>query len=416
MAHNFLRGPNWVSDPTGATPLAGHRFISHSGDPLNTPSDPNTPFDTPDDINDSNTWIIGAGFYPTTNIAGSPNVYGDWGTMPVLDGGSTETVSVYRIDNLEFANFANFTIINSTGNNVIRDCAIFTYTNGTGFVQGLRLINIPTMSSTRVMERCSFFNCHWAVFSHTTVHPVRESYIHEDCSIGITTAKATDGSIIDCIINCPVTVDGTPYADIDAARTGEANPNLFPGCTKVDVQFTSDPYKRQFTIAPTSPAYRAASGNLNIGDLPIGISQNKDTDEFGVSPDSNTDTEFSGDILIVTDPASSGTRITAEIPLGQAVRSPIVYLSAVLDYLNSMPDYDNTLTNANILTCRVDWAGRDHVYHNSFETFRWDYGMFYDPVNDKYPGEAGYSVAYESHLEVAYMKMEFTIRKDYNAA
>lgn len=414
MAHNFLRGINWVSDPTGATPLNNHRFISHSGDPGNDPTDPDTPFDTPDDINDSNTWIVGAGFYPTTNVAGAPNVYGDYGVRPVLDGASTESITIYRPDHLELSNFDTLTVTNML-DCFVHDCQNFTHIQDQSSEDNV-FMNIPNMNTTREVNRNAYFNCHWASFAHTVNRRLSDSYFHSDCSIVITTAKALDGSIQNCIINCPVTVDATPYADIEAARTGEGDPNLFPGCTIDDVEFTGDPYKKQFTIAPTSPAYKTAVGNLNKGGFPIGVSQDKDTDEFGVSPDSNTNTEFSGDTLIVTAPALSGNRVTAEIDLGQAVRSPILYLSAFLDYLNAIPDYDNTLTNSNLLTCRVDWAGRNQVYQSSFKTFRWDYNMFYDSVNDKYPGEAGYSQAYESILEVRYIKLEFTIRDDYNEA
>jgi len=444
MAHNFIKGIDWVGDATGQTALANTWFVSKSGN--DTPvdgQDPNTPYLTVAvavaAASAGDTVVVGSGIYVFTllDIDGR-HVTGD--QIVIFDSGGPTS------------NFAIDVTASAQANSSLTDIIFIRYQNviSTDDVAGVSIFGCtfiggfvnPKRNITSEVHGNKFVNCSVEyqkgstgiaraikdnVYinssvdytddggSWTALQLIENEYLDANSDL---TFESTAISLVDqmefSIIRGGVTVDVTVYADLAAAIIGEGA-GAFDDCLNVDPLFLGTPSNQEFIIPANSPAIGAGKNNTNIGDLKIGNVQNATSTEFGVSPQSNVDTAFvSGELEVSS--GTSGRRESASIDLGQIFTSPTIRLNANLEFfVDHTPDSDNTQANPNHLIFEADWAGNDGVFNGVFEKFRWNRPMQQD-VNSKFSGEDGFVLSGLVDIPIRFIKVAVVPRTNYTPA
>lgn len=149
-----------------------------------------------------------------------------------------------------------------------------------------------------------------------------------------------------CNIQCPITIDGTPYADLAAAKA--AYPTAFPNCINEDPLWVGDPTELEFGIEPTSPLIGAGVNGTTIGDLKIGELVDLS------SPAENNDITVGSDIVI-TNPATTGNIKPTVKTLSQIRKSPIVKFNGLPDNTDDVPDNESTAIIPKRKTVNILW-------------------------------------------------------------
>lgn len=436
MAHNFFNGIDWIGDPTGNTALASWAFQSLSGNDLNAGTDPNLP-----KLTIASAIVAGTNINVGTEeeIATADinfNIYRNLicdqkygriykGASKVYDFGNTPAG---EMRNMIITDFDNVKLASNGGGNrytsymIVKDCnkvVAAGHCRGWDYCYFIDIPDIETsIMDTGEKNRSAFFNCNCNMLQNVAFVDSIFNYFHTDTDISgytLNQAQGNEATIRYSIIRGRVEVDSVWYNSIQDARDTLGDQTLFPTCTMDDPLFLGDPSNLEFNVPLNSPAIME-SGEVIGGLYPTVTAglQNETSTEWGVSPNANVNTQFnSGNLELVT-PGGSGYLESIEIDLGQEYIAPEAIFNGIWGSSLNTPDFNNALTNSNVLTVEIDWAADDQVYHGSFESFRYGYPMMHDSTNDKYTGESGYSVFYEIPLTVRYVKVRTTIRDDYN--
>lgn len=372
LNHNFQKGVDWVADPTGATALVNHVFVSQSP----AASDLNTgtlaaPYRT---INaartaqgSARTYIVGTGEYIPENLVGG--TYRADGVVVLNDAANTKRLSS-GIDPLfdGFVIKGYLNVLQGSGNRGVNlsNCLVLN-TNlnygGTGVnitFQNTIFINcvLTQSSNSCVIRRSMLFNC--IVNSNSTSGSEFTScHIDDTCIISFNNSGA---KVFNYNNNNGLLNGNPPTSNI-------GNINLPP-------LFLGNPFRFEFVINRASPLIGAGELGSVIGNAKFGNIQNSTSLEFGTSPADNTNMVFNGFNLEKINPALQGVRTTTTIDLGKLYNSPRIVLNALSDYINNVPN-SQQIANPNQLNVQISYAGNNQVF-TAYKSFKLNERIYLD--------------------------------------
>ena len=436
MAHEFIKGIDWIADPTGATALANHYFVSQSGnDATINGKNPETPFKTIDSAAaaaaSGNTIIIGTGIYtPSVNLTGFANARNYKGDGNVwIAGTGVETTFNYSNANV-FATIENINTIGMyafvylTGTSASND--IITITGCTIIGGRIRCKNTNGKQSIIINNR--FINmllveCYLAGTGEINSSIANNIFYNVDAINLISSASPTIKTLfynntINSTSPVNITLNGftLSYNNIQSIITKDAVVTAietFNNSFSSDPLWKGDPSKLEFLVDSSSPLLRTGIGNSNIGAVKEGNLQNSLSIQWGTTPAVNVNTEFISTEFRPTVPNVSGTRTSSEIDLGIQYSGITIKQNAIIDFVNYVMDTENAMVNPNHLTFEADWAGEDGIYHGSFEKFRFGIPMMIDG-GGLYTGDIGFVSSSTTAIITRYLKIKITVRNDYN--
>lgn len=439
MAHEFLKGINWIADPTGATPLGATRFVSKSGNDVDagTPDLPKLTIAAAISTIGAGHWtiIVGTGEYAENNIAlNSKSITLEGDGNCILKGDGTNA-GVKFGSGTGYHELVNFTLTNYlvplslTSGIKMRDGSVYNCIINGGSISNLTAlfansfiyenkfincsISIPDSGDVTkkiVFKKNLWINCSFSSFEKEQLN--MNSDLFYNCQI--TSSEVTIGTYFNtCLFfGTDFTINAVLYADMETAKAALA---WAGSAIESDPLFLGNPTSRfEFLVERTSPVINRGVNGDNIGGLRTGNVQNEASTEFGVSPQLNTNTSWVSSELQVTS-GTVGRRESTSIDLGQVFNSPIVTINALLDFLNHTPDAENTMVNPNHLIFEADWAGNDGVFNGVWEKFRFEIPMQID-TNGLYSGEIGFVGAGLVDIQMRFIKVAIVPRNDYNVA
>lgn len=422
--------------------LTGSYYTSKSGNNGNAGTDPNLPKLTIASMLASGSGIVGTGVYEENNLAiqsrsiqadGLVVIKNPGGSDPALGTVSASTIEV--VDGFIFTGFSSVFDWSAGSNkhrgNTIKNCIInggvfiFSYTTSELSFEGLfsnnKIVNCSaTFTGLGSSENTipGQYGIDGSIFVSSTIafttlsHVIYNLQIGPNCTLSLPSDTAAE-KISHSNIQCPITINGTTYANLAAAKA--AFPSTFPNCTNLDPLFIGDPLKLEFVVQPNSPLVASGQLGFNIGNVRTGSLQNSTSLQWGLSPETNTNTQFNSNGALEVSPSfTTGNRKSKEIDLGQVVRSPTIRYNGLFDGLNNVPDSNNALVNPNHLTINISYAGLDKVY-TAEKPFRYNEKIQLDTTG-KSNGEAGFDWSNLVDTEFRYIKINPDVRNNYTVA
>lgn len=403
LLHNFKKGIDWVLDPTGATALANHIFISKSGsDATGDGSNPATPYLTPDaaDVNGlSKKYIVGTGEYNPVGLIASIVIEGD-GLVVFKDNGTNRlfasnsaTATDIVIDGYLNLMPAGSPRGNSLVNCVVMNTSITTTLLGNSSPNNCtncKFINTTisyTDSKESIYDRCLLINS-TVSFSGVKDFTVKNSHIDPSSEVTFTNTGVKTFSYN----NNQGTLNGVPDVSV-------GNINLPP-------LFNGTPSKLEFSVQKTSPLLGGGESGAIIGGVYYGFLQNEDSLQFGDSLDPLGNTFFNSGELQKVIPANVGVRESLQIDLGKIYSSPIITLAGITDFLNNVP-YFESITNPSHLNIDVRYAGQNLVF-TSYKPFKLGERMYLDDSGNS-TGESMFSWDELNDQAMRYIQIRVTL-------
>lgn len=399
--------------------LTGNIYVSKSGSDANPGTDPNNPKLTIASAvlaaTTGQTIIVGSGLYQEDNITVgiSKEIIADG--IVVMSGLAGQTCFIAS-DRARFVGliFSGYTTnINTPNANSIRQCVIEDCVFNGGNVI-LRANGAGTLANA---IRCKFINCQTVQGADRGTDFFEQKRMIGCICIGC--------NILDFVTLESCYVDATSTISLDATVTSQIiNSNIrtssISNATLVNVidvnpLFLGDPVDLEFTVSATSPMIAAGINAVNIGDVKIGSLQNEGSVEWGINPESAGNTAFglNGELTLTS--GSSSNRDSDQIDLGTVRNSPFIRLNGLVDYLNNVPDTNNTLVNPNHLVFAAQWAGEDGIFNGTWRLFRWNENLQLD-INGASNGETNFDWGNLVDIQLRYIKIRTTVRNDYNVA
>jgi hypothetical protein len=432
MANNYRRG----FDCPAGTPTANTYFVSKSGDDLNAGNDPDNPKLTLSSAIGIGvagiTVVVGTGSYSETLPGvGDKTFVGD--PLAVIDGqNKTFTIGAART---AFENFQlieteyNIGTIPSPVNTVSLNCTFFSVDvniGNTSSINGQYSVYVNTVFDPNIngattgnnrFEYCIFDNCSFpdGVYEYSNCVFINGTPFNIDN--GVSPASA-DYNFLET--GTPIRVNGVMYADLAAQQA--ALPSINPNSIQADDPGFNDAAKYDYTITRNSVLFGNGTGFTNIGGAILGTSYTQGNTVMDTAVDANPNLAFNSNGELELQPgAGTEEQIIVEVPnLQQAPIGRITPLGYP-DYVNNMPDSDNTQTNPNRLLYELDEATGLDSEGNPIYADNWKLYPFYkQPVQN----DSGISSGDDAFLPCdarnlltpVYFRLRLAIRSDYNPA
>ena len=414
MQHNFKEGIDWIADPTGATPLANHIFVSKSGNDTTGDGSPGNPYLTVEKAytipasNNQFNIIVGTGEYVVSNLTGVfSTIVGD-GVVIFSDPNNNLTLTTSRL-------YAN--------NIVFKDYMILAQTSG-GVCNSCIFINsdFGNLSSTvqSVFNNCTFINSSLITNQNNTS-------TFNYCKLINSTISNTNssGSVAGVFF-----LDG--YADensiINSSRLparGEIDRSniqgIIQGYFTIENFFSENPKFQNlpgfdFTLQPDSPHIGAAIDGSTIGNGYVGSSFFEGIYELDEAINNNENVRYNslGEIEVIGDNESE--TITLEPVEFEFLRYiGKVRISGFPDLVINTPTSDNSKINPNFLSFEMRYAQNDGVW-TGWKKYRFNEIPSLN-ADGKSNAENGYNWADNRKIIARKYQIRLTILKtSYNAA
>jgi hypothetical protein len=388
MAHNFKKGIDWATDPTGATPLPGYIFVSKSGDDAN-PGTPDLPKKT---INGAlaeaasfNYVIIGTGVYKdeeTGSATSGCKLIGD-GVVLVKGSPGKKFASLrIHVESLIFEGYdyvySHDTAAHVPTNSYIENCVLLgskilanNGTIGAHYVKGCILVGTEMIyqSGASVINGIIDSVCYKCdITINSNIH--NSSIV--GCNINITTRAYENikWHSYNNYFDTPITIDEITYSDLSDQI--QALPAINTFSTGADPKF-SDPEKYSFVVNTNSPLFGAGYDGTNIGRVKIGRVFTQTTDEIYNSEDNNF-FEFDGlSQFKVSEGQTEGYLVTTPIDFGKLTYVGAIPLVGVPDFVSSVPTIAPNMMNPNALVFYMRWAGlNEDITTKNYYKFRFN--------------------------------------------
>lgn len=406
LVHNFERGLDLVLDPTGATPLANHIFVSKSGDDgigTGTPLNPYLTLAAARAANGVKTYVVGTGEYLDAGMAlTSCTVLGDG--LVVFKGNGANFFTTSSGQNMTLDNL------------ILRDyLAVQTVTGNGGKSTNCTYVNTLIKANANSTADNTYINCTFTL------------------TIGISFNRcifANSSSVLTGVNNITITncdFDASSVIDMSgntgASRVFRYNNNrgtLIGSPTLSVSNFSADPLyvgiiaDNEVLVDTLSPNLSSGEGGQNVGNARFGETLNEASTSFGVSPAANTNTTFIGGDLVLTNPILDGSRTSAIIDLGKLYTSPRIKLAGFTDFLNNVASTSNLLSNPNHLTVNIRYAGSNQVY-TAYKPFKIDntgVRILLD-AGGKSTGEDGFKWATATTQKLRYIQIQVVVTNNY---
>ncbi len=374
--HNFSIGIDWIGDPTGATALIKHRFISKGGSDV-TPDglDPETPYITIAAALNAgaafDTYVIGSGVYNEVLLNTDDSILKGDGLVYII-GDSVNKFANGTSDDSEFhnlyiKNYPDF--FDTTGRRAeFYDCLLenttiiqtgssdIIYFYDSKFIN-CNIIDVGIMYSYRGV----YLNTPWTI-THSSVGKVTTLESNYFDATSLITYNDTGGTFNYEYNNNRAGVTAPPTTDV--------------GNINADPLFKGDPLLKEFVIETNSPNIGAGNSGVTIGKLQTGSLQNTDSPNFGAGLGVIGNTQFTAGELEKVNAGLIGERESTTIDLGKIYSSPTPDILGDVDYLNNVP-YKNAITNPSHLNIEVRYS-TDNITFTAYKPFKVNSPLYLD--------------------------------------
>lgn len=406
---HFITGIDFVTDSTGQTPLANYYFISKSGSDGSGDGLPTNPYLTIQGAmtagGTSKNYVVGSGEYAAEDLSGADkkSIYGDG--IVYLRGNSTNALAtgILYFNNLIIEDYA-FLRNSTQGGHRFLNCFIknCTTVQTGGTVDRLQIQNSLVINCS---IEASWTGAGGPQLINETAF-INSTFINTDANTLITNSYFDSNSTLTCD-NTTSTYE-FEYNNMEGTQTNAPTSEI--GTISADPLFNGSPSDYETSIESTSPLVGAGANGRTIGGVVIGVLQNGDSTEFGISPSSNVNTQYNGDVLELVSAASDGTRESQIIDLGRVYNSPTMKMAGETDFLNNVFAFDQ-LSNPNFLSLEVRYAGVDQSF-NTYKSFRMDNPVYLDGTG-KSSGETGFDWGDTVDQTMRYIQFRVTVASTY---
>ncbi len=216
-------------------------------------------------------------------------------------------------------------------------------------------------------------------------------------------------------INSTITYETVFYSNLQAFQA--ANPAINQNSINEQANFnriSNEILTLDFSVKGSSPLLFAGSGGKNIGNVKRGLQiwRNSDAVQNGVL----SQIVFNGNIWQIQGENATGFIITDTIDFGLTVRSPKLTIKGLVNFLDNVPDFDNSLLNPNKLDIEAKWAvtGED-ITAKSYVPFLLNERMVLDGTG-KSNGQSGFEWDNLALIPMRFIQLRITLRQNYNPA
>lgn len=442
MPHNFIRGINWATDPTGETVQASRFFVAKHGNNVNAGT-PNAPYLNPMDIASFNgICVFGPGRYVSSDIAV---------TSLIVVGDGNVLIDSHNPAKVAFGANGGGSVTYYPAD---PPSDFFTYIRGFDTLTGYRgvsltkafLIDMPYTSRLGVNASTYldtvFFDsgCNiksdngGCVFERLILHgnskfgggDIGTRNMHGTCkdshigpNVQIRFSSATSKMIFtNCNIQSTYIYDvntSTLYTSLEQATA--ALPNQFINCINVDPKFV-DPDNYNFDLKADSLLIGAGSTGGNITGMKVGRKITGLDQAISGGTLSNISIDNNG-ILTLTDPLlNEGYVETLPIDFGGVQEIRNIKLNIFTNFVDNIPDNDNKLINTrgpNLFDYEMKWANNSvDLIGASYKPFRWNTRPCFDGVG-KYNAEVGYVGDEINSISARFVQLKIYLRNNWTA-
>lgn len=218
-----------------------------------------------------------------------------------------------------------------------------------------------------------------------------------------------------CNIEGQIKVAGVTYPSLEDLRI--TYPTAFPNSINQSALFNTlsgEVETLDFTVQGSSPLLGAGENGTNIGAVKRGLPQSRLS--ASVQNGTNTNIVFDGNVWQVQAGQTTGSIETDVIDFGLTVKSPKLTVKGLVNFLDNVPDFDNTLLNPNKLDIEARYAiiGEDIIL-KTYKPFLLNERILLD-VGGLSNGEALFDWANTVTQPMKEIQLRITLRQDYNPA
>ena len=403
--------------------LSGDLYVSKSGSNANNGLTPATSKLTVqgalDVASEGNDIIIGDGVYEEFNLTGgSVNLIAD-GVVYFI-GDNSGTLIFDGSINMTACIVYAYGIACRPKNRIHSDCFFINCVNignvggvGANTYNRCRFIN----SGARTEVDQEFNYCIFEGSSELTF--LRQGFVkNSQISSTVTLSMDDEQVALDstfCNVEGIITINSVTYNNITDAQF--ANPLFFQNSTNSPSMLNrllGEMITMDMSVSGTSALLGAGQNGTNIGGVRRGLPQARNyTSIFGGV---NSNIVFDGNKWLVKSGETTGNITSKVIDFGLTVKSPILKLKGIVNFLDNVPDFDNALTNPNKLDIECRWAiiGED-ITMKPWKTFLINERMLLDASN-KSNGETGFDWNDTVIIPMKEIQLRITLRQNYNPA
>ena len=415
----------------------GDMYVSKSGSNGNAGTDPDFPKlkikDAIDAAVQLDEVIVGSGIYVIDETIDSRDKNLKADGLVILDGeglniGFTSSNQKLRLEGVALINFV--TPIDKQLSNTLelKDVIIFggnvladQYYEYPVLLQNCRFVNCNNIDMNRFhpFKENGIFSCIFITCNLKTRVPVKNSYF-KDCSIEIyndTNPNISLDNFSHCYFdNCTFIYQGVTYESLSLLRTSVPTifNNSYEGSGGLLNRLNGEINSFDFTVSGASQLLGTGLNGANIGGVRRGLPQTRFSGS--IQNGNLVNIVFNGNVFQIQGSNTTGSITTDIIDFGLTVNSPRLTLKGLVNFLDNVPDSDNTLSNPNNLDVEARYAviGED-ITSKLWKAFRLNERILLD-TNGKSNGETGFNWDDTLTQPMKEIQLRITLRQNYNPA
>jgi uncharacterized protein YjbI with pentapeptide repeats len=293
-------------------------------------------------------------------------------------------------------------------------------------LQNCRFVNCNNIDINRSNESNGILNCIFITCNLKTRVPVKNSYF-KDCSIEIyndTNPNISLDNFSHCYFdNCTFIYQGVTYQSLALLRTSV--PTIFNNSYEGSVGLLSKPggllnrledeiNSFDFTVSGASQLLGTGLNGANIGGVRRGLPQTRFSNS--IQNGNLVNIVFNGNVFQIQGSNTTGSITTDIIDFGLTVKSPRLTVKGLVNFLENVPDFDNTLSNPNNLDVEARYAviGED-ITSKLWKAFLLNERILLDTAG-KSTGETGFNWDDTLTQPMKEIQLRITLRQNYNPA
>ena len=412
----------------------GQIYVSKSGSNGNAGTDPDLPKlnikDAIDTVPQNTQVVVGSGIYviDETITSKDKNLKADG--LVILDGeglniGFTSGNQKLRLEGVALINFLTPIDKDLERTLELRDVIVFggnvlaeLYRVAGAILQNCRFVNCNNIDINRFDAENGILNCIFITCNLKTRVPVKNSYF-KDCSIEIyndTNPNISLDNFSHCYFdNCTFIYQGVTYGSLALLRASV--PTIFnnsdEGSGGLLNRLKGEINSFDFTVSGASQLLGTGLNGANIGGVRRGLPQTRFSDS--IQNGNLVNIVFNGNVFQIQGSNTTGSITTDIIDFGLTVTSPRITLKGLVNFLENVPDSDNTLSNPNHLDVEARYAviGED-ITSKLWKAFLLNERILLD-TNGKSNGETGFDWDDTLTQPMKEIQLRITLRQNYNA-
>lgn len=378
--------------------------------------------------------IIGDGLYEESNLdlrTTACNLIGDGVVFLEGDGSNIGVLAgvgaIAILEDLIFINyleavqggsqdlrdveFENVIIINSSITNFGSQSSLPAYKNNQ-----LRLLNSSvTFGLGQTGERTGIEN---SIFENGVFDNIYNDYVFsirncvfKDYTINLSDADVSSKFSFCNFFNCTFNYNGSVYVSLSSIKAVVGG---FTNCSEADPQLnriTGETQTLDFSVAGSSPLLITGFNGTNIGAVKRGLPQTRTSDS--IQNGTNTNIVFDSNKWQVQSGQTTGSIESDVVDFGLTVKSPKLNIKGLVNFLDNVPDFDNSLLDPNKLDIQARYAiiGED-ISLATYKPFLLNERMLLD-AGGLSNGEASFDWGNTVTIPMKEIQFKITLRQNY---